>query len=178
MAKVKLNGVGGRHAEITALIAAGKVSSQSALTKLLKAKGYEVTQATVSRDLEELGAVRHRDADGVLRYHIGQESNLVTNRSSAVCSLIQSLKASGNLVVVATPPGGAQLLASSLDSAMKRGAIKTLIGTIAGDDTVLAISQSAQGGAALAKELAAFSEGAPLKSATRKVSPSRTRARK
>ena len=177
MAKVKLNGVGGRHAEITALIAAGKVSSQSALTKLLKARGYDVTQATVSRDLEELGAVRHRDADGVLRYHVGIEDSSVS-RSSSAGSLIQSLKASGNLVVVATPPGGAQLLASALDSAMKRGAIKSLIGTIAGDDTVLAISQNAQGGAALAKELAAFSEGAPLKSANRKVSQSRTRARK
>jgi len=177
MAKVKLNGVGGRHAEITALIAAGKVSSQSALTELLKARGYDVTQATVSRDLEELGAVRHRDADGVLRYHVGIEDSSVS-RSSSAGSLIQSLKASGNLVVVATPPGGAQLLASALDSAMKRGAIKSLIGTIAGDDTVLAISQNAQGGAALAKELAAFSEGAPLKSATRKVSQSRTRARK
>jgi len=177
MAKVKLNGVGGRHAEITALIAAGKVSSQSTLTKLLKARGYDVTQATVSRDLEELGAVRHRDADGVLRYHVGIEDSSVS-RSSSAGSLIQSLKASGNLVVVATPPGGAQLLASALDSAMKRGAIKSLIGTIAGDDTVLAISQNAQGGAALAKELAAFSEGAPLKSANRKVSQSRTRARK
>jgi transcriptional regulator of arginine metabolism len=177
MAKVKLNGVGGRHAEITALIVAGKVSSQSALTKLLKARGYDVTQATVSRDLEELGAVRHRDADGVLRYHVGIEDSSVS-RSSSAGSLIQSLKASGNLVVVATPPGGAQLLASALDSAMKRGAIKSLIGTIAGDDTVLAISKSAQGGAALVKELAAFSEGTPLKSATRKVSQSRTRARK
>jgi transcriptional regulator of arginine metabolism len=178
MAKAKLNGVGGRHAEITALIAAGKVSSQSALTKLLKARGYDVTQATVSRDLEELGAVRHRDADGVLRYHLGVEESSVSTRSASAGSLVQSLKASGNLVVVTTPPGGAQLLASALDSAMKRGAIKSLIGTIAGDDTVLAISQSAQGGAALAKELAAFSEGAPLKSATRKASQSQTRARK
>ena len=188
MAKLKVNSAGGRQAEIAELIREGQVASQSAATKLLKARGYDVTQATVSRDLEDLGAVRQRDADGVLRYHLGVDSELSarsalstlsTRRESATNSLIQSLTASGNLVVIATPPGGAQLLASALDSAMKRGAIKSLIGTIAGDDTVLAISKSSQGGAALAKELATFSDGAPLKSGSRiSTSKTRTRARK
>jgi transcriptional regulator of arginine metabolism len=185
MAKLKVNSAGGRQAEIAELIREGQVASQSAATKLLKARGYDVTQATVSRDLEDLGAVRQRDADGVLRYHLGVDSELSarsalsTRRESATNSLIQSLTASGNLVVIATPPGGAQLLASALDSAMKRGAIKSLIGTIAGDDTVLAISKSSQGGAALAKELATFSDGAPLKSGSRNsTSKTRTRARK
>ena len=185
MAKLKVNSAGGRQAEIAELIREGQVASQSAATKLLKARGYDVTQATVSRDLEDLGAVRQRDADGVLRYHLGVDSELSarsalsTRRESAPNSLIQSLTASGNLVVIATPPGGAQLLASALDSAMKRGAIKSLIGTIAGDDTVLAISKNSQGGAALAKELATFSDGAPLKSGSRNsTSKTRTRARK
>ena len=177
MAKYKLNGVGGRHAEISQLIHEGKVSSQASLTKLLKARGYDITQATVSRDLEELGAIRHRDADGVLRYHLGGEGP-IAQKSSASASLIHTMQASGNLVVIGTPPGGAQLLASALDAAMKQGVIKALIGTIAGDDTVLAISKSAQGGNSLAKELAAFSEGTQLKFSSRSASKSRTRARK
>ena len=63
-----------------------------------------------------------------------------------------SVEASGNLAVVRTPPGGAQLLASSLDHA----GIKEIIGTIAGDDTVLVVSRKASGGAELAKELLAY----------------------
>jgi transcriptional regulator of arginine metabolism len=66
--------------------------------------------------------------------------------------LILSVDASGNLAVVRTPPGGAQLLASSLD----HSGIKEIIGTIAGDDTVLVVSKSATGGSALARELLAF----------------------
>ena len=66
--------------------------------------------------------------------------------------LIISVESSGNLAVVRTPPGGAQLLASSLD----HSGIKEIIGTIAGDDTVLVVSRSATGGSALARELLVF----------------------
>ena len=73
--------------------------------------------------------------------------------------LILNITASGNLVVVKTPPGGAQLLASALDRASQSGDIKTIIGTIAGDDTVLVISRNASGGKALATELRDFIGG-------------------
>jgi len=81
--------------------------------------------------------------------------------------LILSITASGNLAVVRTPPGGAQLLASTLDRAASDGSLDSIIGTIAGDDTVLVVARSASGGAGLAKELAVFSAGKKVKSATR-----------
>ena len=70
-------------------------------------------------------------------------------------NLILSVEASGNLAVVRTPPGGAQLLASNLDHAK----LKSIIGTIAGDDTVLVVSRKSNGGAELAKELLALTKG-------------------
>jgi transcriptional regulator of arginine metabolism len=69
--------------------------------------------------------------------------------------LILSIESSGNLAVVRTPPGGAQFLASSLD----HSGIKSIIGTIAGDDTVLVVSRKASGGAELAKELLTYRGG-------------------
>jgi transcriptional regulator of arginine metabolism len=70
--------------------------------------------------------------------------------------LVLSITASGNLVVVKTPPGGAQLLASALDRASQSGELSSIIGTIAGDDTVLVISRNATGGKALAVQLRDF----------------------
>jgi transcriptional regulator of arginine metabolism len=69
--------------------------------------------------------------------------------------LILSVESSGNLAVIHTPPGGAQLLASSLD----HSGLTSIIGTIAGDDTVLVVSRKASGGAQLAKELLSYGQG-------------------
>jgi len=66
---------------------------------------------------------------------------------------VLSMVASGNLVVVKTPAGGAQLLASTLDRASSLGELPNIIGTIAGDDTVLVVSRSATGGKSLEREL-------------------------
>jgi transcriptional regulator of arginine metabolism len=144
----------GRKALISDLIKAGKVNSQSQLTNLLLEKGILITQATASRDLEELGAVRAKSIDGEMKYHL-QASPLNYVRGAE--DLILSVTASGNLAVVRTPPGGAQLLASSLDLAAQSGKFKSVIGTIAGDDTVLVVSRTATGGAGLAIELRHFS---------------------
>jgi transcriptional regulator of arginine metabolism len=73
--------------------------------------------------------------------------------------LILSVTASGNLAVVRTPPGGAQLLASAIDRNSLNGSLKTAIGTIAGDDTVLVVSKTANGGAELAKSISVFATG-------------------
>jgi transcriptional regulator of arginine metabolism len=86
-------------------------------------------------------------------YSITEDSDSSLARSMPLPQeLILSVDSSGNLAVVRTPPGGAQLLASSLD----HSGIKEIIGTIAGDDTVLVVSKSATGGRALARELLAF----------------------
>ena len=144
----------GRKALIAELITAGKVNSQSQLTNLLLEKGIVITQATASRDLEELGAIRTKDTTGEMKYRLSvNPPNFVHGTED----LILSVTASGNLAVVRTPPGGAQLLASSLDQAAQSGKFKSVIGTIAGDDTVLVVSRTATGGAGLATELRQFS---------------------
>lgn len=142
-----------RRSKAISLIKSGKISSQGDLVRELKKAGFSVTQTTASRDLEEIGAVRSRGADGEALYSISESDDGSLARSMPLpTDLILSVEASGNLAVVRTPPGGAQLLASSLD----HSGIKSIIGTIAGDDTVLVVSRKASGGAELAKELRTY----------------------
>ena len=166
MAKVlNSTSVSARRAKAISLIKAGVVHSQSDLVKLLKKAGFAVTQATASRDLEEVGAVRARSATGELIYQIGSTSDGAISKSMPLPSdLILSVEASANLVVVRTPPGGAQFLASALDNS----GINAIIGTIAGDDTVLVVSKKSNGGAELAKELLSFSRSANKSSSSGK----------
>jgi transcriptional regulator of arginine metabolism len=148
--------VSARRAKAIALIQSGVVSSQSDLVKLLKKAGYAVTQATASRDLEEIGAVKARDKNGETVYQIRESADDAIVRSTPVPSkLILSVDHSANLAVIHTPPGAAQFLASSLDHAGLTG----VIGTIAGDDTIILVSKKATGGAHLAKELLAYAQG-------------------
>ena len=147
--------VSARRAKAIALIQAGLVHSQSDLVTLLKKAGYKVTQATASRDLEEIGAVRARNKDGESTYQIRESSDDAIVRSTPMpAKLILSVDHSANLAVIHTPPGAAQFLASSLDHAELTG----VIGTIAGDDTIILVSKKATGGAQLAKELLAYSK--------------------
>jgi transcriptional regulator of arginine metabolism len=149
--------VSARRSKAISLIKAGVVHSQSDLVKLLKKAGFAVTQATASRDLEEVGAVRSRNEFGELIYQIGATSDGAISKSMPLpADLILSVEASGNLAVVRTPPGGAQFLASSLDNS----GMKNIIGTIAGDDTVLVIAKKSNGGADLAKELLSYGRSA------------------
>ena len=147
--------VSARRAKAIALIKSGAVHSQSDLVMLLKKAGYKVTQATASRDLEEIGAVRARNRDGESTYHIGESTDSAIVRSTPLPSkLILSVDHSANLAVIHTPPGAAQFLASSLDHAGLTG----VIGTIAGDDTIILVSKKATGGAHLSKELLAYAQ--------------------
>lgn len=148
--------VAARRAKAISLIQAGLVHSQSDLVVLLNKAGYKVTQATASRDLEEIGAIRARNASGESTYEIRESSDDAIVRSTPLPStLILSVDHSANLAVIHTPPGAAQFLASSLDHANLTG----VIGTIAGDDTIILVSKKAAGGANLAKELLAYAGG-------------------
>jgi transcriptional regulator of arginine metabolism len=150
-----MSSVTARRAKAISLIKAGLIHSQSDLVKQLKKAGFPVTQATASRDLEEIGAVRGRNSSGDSVYRISDSDDESISRAMPVPSdLIISVESSGNLSVVRTPPGGAQLLASSLD----HSGISEIIGTIAGDDTVLVVSRKATGGAQLARELLAYGQ--------------------
>lgn len=144
-----------RKALVTRLIAHEVIESQEDLLQMLKREGVRVTQATASRDLLELGAYRGKDKHGIVRYILGEGSQQTT----AVAQLIDG-QSSGNLAVLRTQPGGAQLLASSLDKSDLPG----LIGTIAGDDTVMAIAKSASGGARLLKDIQKFLLASSVKS--------------
>ena len=128
-------------------ITQGSIHSQIEIVDRLKNSGFDVTQATVSRDLEEIGAVRGRDSQGDPNYRINQESidEPLSKVSRLISDVLVDVKSSGNLTVLRTPPGGAQLLASALDRASRSGTIPEIIGTIAGDDTVLVVSSQADG---------------------------------
>jgi transcriptional regulator of arginine metabolism len=137
-----------RHARITALLSQQPVRSQPELAKLLAESGVEVTQATLSRDLDELGALKLRAEDGSLVYALPGEGPAARLRRIAE-ELLVSAEASANLVIVRTPPGAAQFLASAIDHA----GWESILGTVAGDDTILVISRDPQGGAAVAENL-------------------------
>jgi transcriptional regulator of arginine metabolism len=144
-----------RHARIVAMIRDQSVHSQTELAELLAEAGIQVTQATLSRDLEELGAVKVSGA-----YLIPEDGNRPLRQSEqAPARLVRLLRelltgadASGNLVVLRTPPGAAQFLASALD----RSGLPDVVGTIAGDDTILVVAREATGGPALAEKFTAW----------------------
>ena len=177
-----------RQAWVAATLADRPVRSQEELARLLAERGMAVTQATLSRDLEELGAVRVRGADGSLVYALPEEPGGPGSRPGGVgpggvgpggvgpggaapaagtepdpgrsrlsrtaAELLISAEASANMVVLRTPAGAAQFLASVLDHA----AWPSILGTIAGDDTVLVIARDPAGGDALAARLLALAE--------------------
>ena len=152
---INSHNVSGRRAKAIALIKSGVIHSQTDLVLHLKKSGFRVTQATASRDLEEIGAVRGRNSEGVSVYQIRDSADDALSRVNPLPSkLIISVDHSANLAVVHTPPGAAQFLASSLDHAHLTG----VIGTIAGDDTIILVSKKATGGAQLAKELIAYAD--------------------
>jgi transcriptional regulator of arginine metabolism len=157
-----------RHARIVDTLAGHAVRSQAELAALLQDAGVQVTQATLSRDLEELGAVKLRPPDGGLPvYVVPEDGSPITSRtaddapphrlSRLMSEFLTSADASGNLVVLRTPPGAAQFLASALD----RAGLPDVLGTIAGDDTILVVAREPAGGAQLARRLLGLARPRP-----------------
>ena len=139
-----------RHRRIRVLLARGDVRSQGELADRLARAGVSVTQATLSRDLDELGAVKVRAPAGGLVYAVDDEPAVDQDRLARVLAdLLVSVEPAGNLVLVRTPPGGAHLLGSAVD----RAALPDVIGTVAGDDTVLIVCRSARRGPVVARRL-------------------------
>jgi transcriptional regulator of arginine metabolism len=156
-----------RQARIVELLASRPVASQTELGRLLAADGVAVTQATVSRDLDELGAVKTRTAAG-MAYTVPEENAPRGGTAEAVDArlgrlleeLLVSAEPTGETVVLRTPPGGAHLLAAALD----RAGLPEVAGTVAGDDTVLLVTRTpaTPTSTTLAERLLRLAEGRPL----------------
>jgi transcriptional regulator of arginine metabolism len=142
-----------RQHRIAGLIEQHAVTSQAQLVELLASVGVDATQATVSRDLEELGAVKVRMAGGESVYAVPE---LPKDRVAPEDHLrrvlgdwVVDVASSDNLVVVRTPPGSAHVVASALD----RAALPDILGTVAGDDTIIVVATESAGGALVCQQL-------------------------
>ncbi len=144
-----------RQGRVAELISNHQVSSQAELSELLSASGIVVAQSTLSKDLLEIGAVRVRGVQGKLVYATPAEDaaadrHTAEHRLARLCGeLLVGADASGNLTVLKTPPGGAQYFASAID----RAGWSDVLGTIAGDDTVLIIGRELTSGDDLAERV-------------------------
>jgi transcriptional regulator of arginine metabolism len=147
-----------RQHRIAKILEAGPVANQAQLVDLLAADGVEATQTTVSRDLEELGAVKVRLPGGESAYALAElpTQQIVPNEHlrRVLGEWVVELAPSGNLVVVRTPPGCAHVVASALD----RGGLPGLLGTVAGDDTVLLVVAEEHGAAAMVERIQSLIE--------------------
>lgn len=143
-----------RQHRVSQILEKESVTSQAELVQLLREQGVDATQVTVSRDLEDLGAVKVRRPGGSLVYALREDPK---DRPAPELHLrrvlgewVADVASSGNLVVVRTPPGCAHVVASALD----RAGLAEVVGTVAGDDTVLVIAAERVKGAVLARKLA------------------------
>lgn len=132
-----------RQQAITELLADEGVASQTQLVKLLGDKGIKTTQATVSRDLDEIGAIKTSSASGELVYSLGNEPSVVISKAAqdhlqkVLGEWVHSVDKSINIIMLRTSPGAAHVVAAALD----RSRFPGILGTVSGDDTVLAVVQ-------------------------------------
>jgi len=154
-----------RHQCIVQILEHQEIESQAALLAQLAQAGFNVTQATLSRDLDELRAQKVDGGAGHTVYAVprdggepfpGPDSSLGVRSKleRVVGELLSGVDHSGNIVVLRTPPGAAQYLASSIDHTT----VSDIIGTVAGDDTVLVVSRDPHGGADLARRFAEMAD--------------------
>lgn len=145
-----------RQHRIARLLEEQPISSQAQLVELLAADGVMATQATVSRDLEELGAVKVRIPGGTLAYaipeHAKDRAAPEDHLRRVMGEFVVEVAHSGNLVVLRTPPGSAHVIGSAID----RAGLPDVLGTVAGDDTLILVCSEQVGGAKVAAELAAL----------------------
>ena len=143
-----------RQHRIARLLEEQAISSQAQLVELLAGDGVVATQATVSRDLEELGAVKVRIPGGTMAYAIPEHAKTVAASDDhlrrVMGDFVVEVAYSANLVVLRTPPGSAHVVGSALD----RSGLPDIVGTVAGDDTILVVCAEHAGGDKVAGTLA------------------------
>ena len=144
-----------RHRAIRDIVRIEAVGSQEELRRLLRARGLDVTQSTLSRDLRELRVGRVPTDDGGVRYTVAEAASSAADRvtlDTLLPQLFDRIDGVGELLVLHTAPGGAQTVAFALDAETW----PDLLGTIAGDDTILLICRSAQAREKLARRIRAL----------------------
>jgi transcriptional regulator of arginine metabolism len=142
-----------RQGAVAQLIADHDVTSHTQLVTLLKKSGIVATQATVSRDLEEIGAVKVRTSHGETAYAIPEfEPDRIAPLEQlrrVLAEWVADIQISEPIVIIRTPPGCAHVVASALD----RSRIEGLAGTVAGDDTMFCVASQSYGAKKLATHL-------------------------
>jgi transcriptional regulator of arginine metabolism len=142
-----------RQYVIGQLLANHPVASQAQLVELLECEGIEATQATVSRDLDDIGAVKVRVAAGETVYAVPElpaERHVPQDHLRRVLGeWVVEVGWSANIVMMRTPPGSAHVVASALD----RTGLTDVLGTVAGDDTIMVVAAEGVGGQRLAADL-------------------------
>ncbi|HXI19510.1 MAG TPA: arginine repressor [Gemmatimonadales bacterium] len=127
-----------RHAAILRVVRERRIESQDGLREALAAEGINVTQATLSRDIRELGLAKLVDPEGGSYYANPTEGSLRPDLGQVLPALLVSIEGTGPLIVIKTATGGAPAVAAALDQA----GWKEIIGTLAGDDTLLVIARN------------------------------------
>ena len=145
-----------RQHRISELLDRELISTAAQLVTRLQGEGISATQATVTRDLQELGTIKVRDEHGSRRIVIATAAKMSSAPADHLRRMmgewVVSVESSDNLVVVRTPPGCAHVVASALD----RSALDGVLGSVAGDDTILVIAAAHRGGAVLAADFRAL----------------------
>ena len=145
-----------RQHRIARLLEEQAISSQGQIVEMLAAEGVLATQATVSRDLEDLGAVKVRIPGGAMAYAVPEHSKDAASPEDhlrrVMGEFVVDVAHSANLVVLRTTPGSAHVIGSALD----RAGYPDVLGTVAGDDTLILVCGESAGGAAVAARLAAL----------------------
>ena len=159
-----------RQHEIRTALTRQRIRSQAELAEVLEQRGVSVTQGTLSRDLVDIGATRTRDESGQMVYHLtndgsigavghgGQPVETTSTRLASLCKeLLLSAEGSANVAVLRTPPGAAQFLASAIDQTR----LQSILGTIAGDDSIMVVTRAPDGGQAVASVFIGYAEQGP-----------------
>ena len=141
----------GRHARILDIIAEKPIETQDELLTILKSEGYKATQATISRDIKDLRLVKTLGSDGKYRYVTAEinTTNLQSGFSSLFGTAVVSIDRAENIVVIKTLSGMAQAICASLDSIN----YNSVVGTIAGDDTIFIVCRSKELASGFSDEL-------------------------
>jgi transcriptional regulator of arginine metabolism len=146
-----------RQGAILRLVQEHRLSTQEEVAEALRRQGVEAVQATISRDIAQLGLTKVRDEAGRLVYALPGAADLdrLSELTAALRRWAVSLDSSANLLVIHTPPGYANALARAIDQAR----LPDVLGTVAGDDTITVIAREGIQGAALERELRHHLEG-------------------